>query len=183
MAFYRHYQCPDCNGVFKYLHTLSDEPPPDRCDLCGSWMSDEEPVFVPQAPAVRGVSASTKAVDDVYEGMVDASKVRTELMAEMGGGSASDYNHTVITNMRSNAKEGETSFVPPPSNPVTQAMAAAPNLTGHQASAMAFTEANRYGVGAYAGEGARQAVRAQHNRQVSELVGRGTMGSYAGGRK
>lgn len=181
MAFYRHYQCPDCGGTFKHMHTLSDEPPPDRCGLCGNWMSDEPPpVFVPQAPYVK--SGAAKAVDDVYEGMVDASKARTELMAQMTGGSASDYNHTVITNLR-DAREGETNYVPPPPNPVSQAMAAQPNLTGHQASAMAFAEANRYGVGAYAGEGARQAVRSQHSRQVAELVSAGNMGSYAGGKK
>jgi hypothetical protein len=179
MAFNRFYRCPDCEGTFKFMHVLQDDPPPDRCELCGSWMNLDippEPVFVPQAPAVR--SGKAKAVDDVYYGMEDSSRLRAEMMAQVGGGSASDYAHTHITNMKDNSREGDIAYVPPPPNPVTQMMAAAPQVTGHQANAMAFAEANRHGVGAYAGEGARKAVVSQHHQQVASLVGAGRIGSY-----
>jgi len=115
MAFFRNYQCPECNGVFRFLHHPSDAPPPDRCQLCAAWMLDTpEPVFVPQAPGIGTLQA--KSHDDVYRAMEDASEARTHLMAQYGGGSASDYNHTKITDMHDNTREGDISakYAPPP---------------------------------------------------------------------
>lgn len=181
MAFNRFYKCPDCNGTFKFMHVLLNDPPPDRCELCGSWMNMDrppEPVFVPQAPAVKGKVAA--AVDEVYRGTEDASRLRAEMMAQLGGGSASDYAHTHITNMRDNQKPGDIAYVAPPPNPVSQIMAANPGVTGHQQNAMAFAEANRVGIGAYAGEKARQATVAQHRQQMQAIVGAGQLASYSG---
>src|SRR5215469_11321569 len=112
MAFFRHYQCPDCGGVFKFLHVLSDSPPPDECELCGAWMIvtfegveffTPKPVFVPQAPAIGTHKGSSP--DQLYRQMEQASADRTEDMAALGGGSASDYAHTKITDMIDNAHE------------------------------------------------------------------------------
>ena len=122
MARFRFWKCPDCGGTFRHLHHPDDEPAPDRCALCGSWMSDAEPSFVPQAPAV-GNSARVKAVDDVYYGMEDASRVRAEQMAEMTpGASASDFNHTLVTNLRDRQRPGDIAAMPAPPSPVTQQM-------------------------------------------------------------
>ena len=139
-------------------------------------MVDVETTFIPQAPAVR--SGVAQAVDDVYRGTEESSNLRAEMMAQLGGGDASDYAHTRITNLKDNQREGDTAFVPPPPNPVSQAMAALPNLAGHQATAQAFAEANRYGPGAYAGENARQAVVSQHRQQVAAVVGSGRIATY-----
>jgi hypothetical protein len=110
--------------------------------------------------------------------MEDSSRLRAEMMAQVSGGSASDYAHTHITNMKDGQRQGDTAYVPPPPNPVTQVMAATPQMTGHQANAMAFAEANRHGIGAYAGEGTRQAVVSQHHKQVAAVVGAGRIASY-----
>lgn len=179
MAKYLHYKCPDCDGVFRDLQVRADDPPPDRCPLCNSWVSDTAPpeeVFVPQAPAVR--SAISRAVDDVYRGTEDASVLRTEMMAQLGGGSASDYNHTKITNLRDHQRPGDVAYVPPPPNPVSELMRTNPNVGGHTQQAQQFAEANRYGVGAYAGEKARQATVSQHRAQLQSIVGAGTLARY-----
>jgi hypothetical protein len=182
MAKFVHYQCPDCRGTFKHLHHPSDAPPPDRCPLCGSWVSDAEPpqeVFVPQAPAVHGASAKAKAVDDVYYGMEDASVARTHMMAEAAGGSASDYDHTKITNLR-NTKEGEIAAVPAAPNPVSTLMQQTPQTTGHQhnITAQGYAAATTSGIGAYAGERTRQQLTKQHHDNVRQLVGGATMGVH-----
>jgi len=181
MAKYRSWKCPDCRGTFRDLQVLLDDPPPDRCPLCGSWVSTDPPeeVFVPSAPAVHGLSAKAKAADDVYYGMEDASALRTQMMAEAGGGSASDYDHTRITNLRTGLKEGEIAAVPPPPNPVSAVMQQT-QLTGHQTNvtAQAFAAATTHGIGAYAGERARQAITSQHQQQVQAVVGAGRLGPH-----
>jgi hypothetical protein len=180
MAKYQPYRCPDCAEIFRHLHLLADlSDLPDRCPLCGAWVSDDEPpetVFVPQAPAVR--SALSQSVDDVYRGMEEGSQFRTEQMAAMAGGSASDYAHTKITNLNDRQKEGDIAAPPAPPSPVTQMMAATPGATGYQQNAQAFAEANRYGIGAYAGERTRQATVSQHHQQLRAVVESGRVGTY-----
>ena len=85
MAKFVHYKCPDCGGVFRHLHTLSDEPPPDRCSLCHAWMNEDEPpeaVFVPQAPGIRK-SAYARSVDATYRATEAASIERADEAAAM----------------------------------------------------------------------------------------------------
>ena len=75
MARFIHYRCPDCDRVFRHLHHPSDAPPPDRCPLCGAWVSGEEPpqpVFVPQAPLIRE-NAYAKSIDSVFRANEAAS--------------------------------------------------------------------------------------------------------------
>lgn len=185
MAKYKPYRCPDCEQVFRHMHLLSDlSDLPDRCPLCDSWVSTEQPpeeVYVPQAPAVHGTgtqSAKTKAADDVYYGMEDASKLRAQMMADAGGGSASDYAHTQITNIRTG--EGVVAAMPPQQSDVTRMMAQTQGVTGnaYQQNAMAYAEATRYGPGAYAGERTRNAVTQQHQQQLRAVVGAGTIGTH-----
>lgn len=173
----RNYRCPDCTRVFEHSWYNSDEEFPDRCPLCGSWVSGDEPpteVFVPRAPYVK-TSETAKAVDDVYHGLEDGSKLRAEMMAQAAGGSASDFAHTQITNIRTG--QGVVAAMPPPQNDVSQMMTATPGITGHQQNAIAFAEANRHGVGAFAGERARQATVAQHRQQLNAIIGAGQLAS------
>src|SRR5215831_18955197 len=119
MAFFRHYQCPVCDGVFKFLHVLSDSPPPDACELChASMIDDSEPVFVPQAPRIGTYKGNTP--DQLYRQMEQASADRTEDMAALGGGSASDYAYTKITDMADTVHEGESSAKYSPSQDYVQ---------------------------------------------------------------
>jgi hypothetical protein len=84
MARYQAYKCPECEGVFRHFHHPDDSPPPDRCVLCGAWVSEgapPEPVFVPQAPGIRK-SDYVKSVDQVYRTYEDASIQRAEDAAD-----------------------------------------------------------------------------------------------------
>ena len=181
MAKPQNYYCSACRGTFRWLHLLADKSDlPDFCELCGAQVEKPEPIFVPQAPAVHGMSAKAKAADDVYYGMEDASALRTQMMADAAGGTASDYDHTRITNLRTGLREGETAAVPPTSNPVSAAMQQTPQATGHQhnVTAQAFAAATTHGIGAYAGERARQAITSQHQQQVQAVVGGGRLATH-----
>jgi hypothetical protein len=114
MAVFRSYKCPDCNGVFRYLHHPNDAPPPDACELCHASMVGEGPVFVPQAPRIG--TQLGKGQDQVYRQMERSSEARMEMMAQHGGGSASDYSHTKITDLHDNQREGDVAakYSPPP---------------------------------------------------------------------
>ena len=78
------YICPDCGGKFVHVHHLSDLTPPDRCELCGAWMSEDEPpqeVFEPQAPAIKS-SDYAKSVDQSYRAMEEQSAARADEAAD-----------------------------------------------------------------------------------------------------
>lgn len=176
MARYRFWRCPDCDGTFKHLHHPDDSPPPDRCQLCGAWMSESEPVFVPQAPMV-GNAAKIKAVDDVYYGMEDASKARAELMAQhTPGASASDFSHTLITDMNDRQRPGDAAVKLPVRNPVTEAMAR--GIGGFQSSGGGMMP--EYAALPLTGDATRQNNVAQHRQMAHQLVAAGNMGSYKG---
>jgi hypothetical protein len=134
MARYRTYQCISCEGKFRFLHHPNDAPPPDNCPLCGA-ATDGEPVFSPEAPAVRGVMGI--AGDQIYRAMEAASASRAEMMADIGGGSAADYSHTKITDLKDNQREGDTAYKMP-ANPVQTFMQQnAQAAIGSQAAAVA----------------------------------------------
>lgn len=150
MAKFIFYKCPECEGVFKYLHVLSDAPPPDRCELCHAWMSDTEPpqeVFVPQSPGIRK-NAYARSMDQTYRAMEEQSIGRAEEAASILEDSyraqprdadfesglldqtqreqvAQVRSELKITNMRdpSETRPGDISAIPKianPSSPVTQ---------------------------------------------------------------
>jgi hypothetical protein len=136
MAKFQHYRCPECGGVFKFLHERSDTPPPDRCLLCNAWVSEDEPVFVPQAPRIKK-SPFTKSVDQTYRNMEEASIHRADeaagiLESEYAAQPKDEHDSLVrvmqkeeianlrsdlkITNMRdpSEMREGDTAHIPKP---------------------------------------------------------------------
>jgi hypothetical protein len=138
MAKFQHYKCPECGGVFKFLHERSDTPPPDRCLLCDAWVSEDEPVFVPQAPRIKK-SHYTKSVDQTYRNMESASIERAEeaagiLESEYAAQPKDEHDSLVkvtqreeianlrsdlkITNMRdpSEMREGDTAHIPKPAS-------------------------------------------------------------------
>lgn len=80
MAHYQSYRCPDCQGLFRHMHHPDDSPPPDRCPLCGAWVSEDappEPAFIPQAPGIRK-SAYARSVDQTYRAMEQSSIERAD---------------------------------------------------------------------------------------------------------
>jgi hypothetical protein len=118
MAVYRHYECPDCRGMFRFLHHPNDEPPPSFCPLCGASM-DAEPAFVPTAPHVA--KSIGKTADTVYRQMEAASTDHAEMAAAIGGGSASDYTANAITDMADSLRPGDVA-AKIASNPVSRHM-------------------------------------------------------------
>jgi len=176
MARYRHWRCPDCEGTFRFLHHPDDAPPPDRCLLCGAWMSESEPAFVPEAPAIKN-SAKVKAVDDVYYAMEDASAARTEDMAAMVPcASASDFNHTKITDMRDHQRTGDIAYKPPPPSPVTEQMEFLRQRGGNVGFAGSGIPNYAPGI-PLTGDAARQAANMQHHSRVQSIVSK-PLGAY-----
>lgn len=95
MPVMRTYECPDCEGRFRFLHMTRNEPPPAACELCGADMGGApEPALA--APAIGG-SPIARSVDKIWN---DASK-------------------NGVSNMRDGLREGDTAGVRV-SNPVTQ---------------------------------------------------------------
>jgi hypothetical protein len=83
-------------------------------------MLEPEPVFVPAAPRIGTQNAQRP--DLLYRQMETASEARMELMAEHGGGSASDYSHTKITNLSDSRYPGDTAAIIRPQNEVQRFM-------------------------------------------------------------
>lgn len=139
-------------------------------------MSDAEPAFTPQAPAVRN-AAKVKAIDDVYYGLEDASKDRTELMAQASpGASVSDFKHTLITDMNDRQKPGDIAWKGIPSSPVTDLMQK--GIGGFQGDAAGYAAAAHQGATPHAGNRAREATVAAHHQVSRQLVAAGNIGTY-----
>lgn len=104
MAIYKDYRCPDCKGTFTFLHHPNNEPPPDHCHLCGSYMGEAPE----QAPTVINIAtAKGKVGDKLYRQMEAATEARIEAAAEMTGGDKSDFAHMKMTDMKDNQREGD----------------------------------------------------------------------------
>lgn len=199
MAVFRAYRCPDCGGIFKFLHHPSDAPPPDQCQLCHAWMRDDvpEPVFVPQAPGIRK-SLIVKSMDQTYRAMESASIERAQEAADMAGVPVSEMSHLKITDLKdpSNMRAGDISAVTPPAgtgagqnqvahmmqqmgnnigggfNPLNVAGSAVP---GQMLAAQAHS-----GDAPHAGEAIRSTVGSTHRDRAWAMQQRGQMGSYRG---
>ena len=105
MPVIRTYQCPDCQGTFEHLHDHYDDPPPLVCDLCGGDMRDTQP----ELAAPHLAKSIGKVADNVYRGMEQAAQNRAEMAAEALGENVSEMGAMKITNMRDDARAGETS--------------------------------------------------------------------------
>jgi len=173
MAKFRFWRCPDCGGTFKHLHHPSDAPPPDRCALCGAWMSDAEPTFVPQAPGIRN-GAKVRAVEDVYYAMEDGSKARAEAAAQiLPGVSASDLTHMHITNSTPNLINSN--------NEVAQRMAAMQGVglpTGFGGGVGGGHNLPQYSHIPQGGLGIQSSIIQQHFQNARQVMSEGNMGSY-----
>lgn len=146
MAIYRTYNCPDCNGVFDFLHHPNDEPPPSYCPLCGSYVGPEKKrkkkrlnqVARIMSPNRRGIvrsgETSTRAKlmnrsgEQVYRQMESSSEQRMQQAANMLGVDTKTLTHMKTTNMKDNVRVGETSYIPPSTTPASQ-------IRGHEIKA------------------------------------------------
>ena len=178
------YKCPDCSGTFDFLHHPSDEPPPERCELCGSYMGDNPP----KAPNIFKLSVGTakgKNPDKIYRQMEKGSEERVQAAVEMAGGSSSDYSNLKITDLKDARHEGE---IAAPST--TEAMKRlsynvmgrniAPEMQNPQAKA--FADATTSGPNALATRGMITDLQTSGRARANEnrLTAAGNMGVYKG---
>ena len=140
-------------------------------------MIGPEPVFVPQAPGI-GTQQGARP-EEVYRQMEAASEARTELMAQHGGGSASDYSHTKITNLSDSRYPGDAAAILPPQNQVRQFAAQHPTMGGGYTplaggTGVEYAERTRSGPYPYAGAMSSDQVRSMHQtmRRKIEWEGR-----------
>lgn len=145
------YRCPEmsCRKTFAWD---SQAEPPTLCPHCGYRYAerDEKIVYMPNF-----LSDKSKSIEKVARGVMDGSEKRAELAAEMAGVPVSEMASLKVTNLNDGRhSEFATKDV---SNPVTQAMQAAPGLTGFQANGAAFAAGTSQGP--YARAGANIATR------------------------
>jgi len=174
MPVIRTYQCPDCEGCFDHMHLRSVDEPPAHCVLCGSNMTGASP----QLSAPHIARSIGKVADNVYRSMEDSSAHRAELAAEALGESVSEMGAMRITNMRDDARAGETSVMAAPT-PVTQFMNQT-GLGGHVNSMAAQDYARSTQVGPYAGAGmnALDNVKRNHAAAAASAVAAGNLGKH-----
>jgi len=156
------YRCPDmaCRKTFPWD---SAEDPPTLCPHCGYCYAerDDKIVYMPNI-----LSDKTKSIEAVARGVMDGSEKRAELAAEIAGVPVSDMSALKVTNLNDGRQsEFATKDV---SNPVTQVMAQAPNLTGFQQNGAAFAAGTR--VGPHPFKGARTAVGMSRLHQVHKQI-------------
>lgn len=179
MASYksRSYQCPDCEGTFSFLHTVTDgveEPPPSYCALCGSYVGAEATALPSN---FRVGSTRAKSSDRTYRAMEDASDARAQMMADQTGLDKSEFSHTKITNLRDNLRQGDQAAKLPP-NPVSQMMDATPNRTGmmQNAAAVGYAQATQVGPGAGRhGHSTRTMLQASHSQRSAHVAAEGRL--------
>lgn len=162
------YRCPDmsCRKTFPWDST---DDPPTCCPHCGYSYAerDDNVVYMPNI-----LSDKTKSIESVARGVMDGSEKRAELAAEMAGVSVSDMASLKVTNLNDGRhSEFATKDV---SNPVTDAMKAAPGITGYQQNGAAFAAGTSQGPYARAGAkiATQMTVQHQHHKHTLATSGR-----------
>ncbi len=177
------YKCPDCSGQFDFLHHPSDEPPPERCELCGSFMGDEPekaPVLYLKIGTAKG-----KGPDKIYRQMEKGSEERVAAAVEMGGGDASDYSNLKITDLKDARHEGEIaapSTTQAQKNLSYEVMGRKIGPEMQSPNAKAFAEQTTTGPNALATRGMITDLQNSGRARANEhrLTAAGNMGSYKG---
>lgn len=154
-------KCPDCSG--KFAHDAL-KPFPRYCPLCksdqGAPRADDDVVM----PFIR--SNKTGATDRVYREMEKGSEIRAQVAAEQLGIPASEMSALKITDMNDrNDCEIAAKALPP--NPVSDMMAAAPNVTGFRGGeGVEYSGAVQAGKFPNMGARMRTAIQNNHSETV-----------------
>lgn len=78
------YRCPDCSGLFTHTYRSDDPAFPERCPLCNSWVSEDEPpaeVFEAPAPMIKK-NTFGKSEEQTYRAVSEASVARANDAAD-----------------------------------------------------------------------------------------------------
>lgn len=161
----KRYQCPECEAQFRYDHHPSIEADPVRhCPRCGFSIAEE---FEPALVAPHIATHHGKSVDTLYKEMELGAEFRAQQAQEQHGLDTQAANAMKLTDMRDDARYGETSDVPV-ANPVTQVMdQAPPNTFGFQgANGLQYSTSVAEGPFPNAGARAQAALRRHHAANI-----------------
>lgn len=167
MAVTKDLRCPSCAGIFPWLF-MNAQDTPKFCPLCGFNVENDEPDAMPSAPHIDD-SAIKKAVDQTYRATEEGSQHRAHMAREMGA-DQSEADSLKITNMRDNAKQGETSDIPVV-NDVSRQMdmlnSIRPGSVGFHGNGAAYGDNVTQGPFPNAGARAQQSLRKHHANYTS----------------
>lgn len=184
---YKTYQCPDCEGTFRFFHHPADEPPPSFCPLCGADVSGKKKKrrlkrgewgALPDKKPPGHRSVVSKSVDSVYRGMEAASEERIRQAAELLGEDPRNLSAMKMTNMKDNLREGDFSAMqsttPSTATQITGTPMGQVNFQDKTA-AVEFAKSVGQGVHPYAGNKAREMVGSAHQMRAQRLVSAGRL--------
>ncbi len=167
-------KCPYCKKKIKWL---VDEPYPDDCPACGTYVGHDradDDVVMPNI-----LHFSTRCSDGVYKAIEKASENRVYEAAEMAGCSASEMSSLKITNMKDSMREGDIAAMPIV-NDVTRQMDAIramnPNASVGFGDGLGFSSTVATGPVPNAGARFQRAVNESHPSMVGRQVGRDESG-------
>lgn len=181
----RSYACPDNGCRFDYLHTVEngvEEPCPRYCPKCGADCEDDnEPI--PMFGKVGRVQNQTR--DKVYRGMEKASEERVQQAVDEFGGTAADYSGIKMTNMGDSTKEGDVSYIAPPSQTAAVMRGGVAPVSGNDVaalrkSAMGGVPMGLTGRPPSAGTMMLDKLRPGHNMQAARMSKAGEIARYSG---
>lgn len=113
MALHRNYRCPYCQSYFWVTLQGRNDPPPDDCPICrNTGTAPELPPkqFTAGAPAL--LKGAAKNVDTMYRQMEEGAQFRADMAQEKFGLDSESANELKLTDMRDDARAGETSVKP-----------------------------------------------------------------------
>lgn len=125
MGRLRTYECPACDSKFEVYCHRTDEAAPRFCPTCGYDTLKQDISLA--APYLA--TGAAKNADGVVRAMEEGADWRARKAAESFGATTAEANGLKLTNLRDNARAGETAAIPVV-NDVTRHMAATADLQG-----------------------------------------------------
>jgi hypothetical protein len=154
-------RCPVCRQKFPWdpLQGFPEFCPNEGCESRIAHDRADDDIVL---PFVRN-HGFTKSVDDVYRKMEEGSITRAQIAAQITGSTEAEMSSLKITDLNDHQRPGDLA-AKLPSNPVSDLMAAAPQVSGFQ-PAMGLQFSQQTGVGPQPNRGAqmRSALHSQHS--------------------
>ncbi len=155
-------KCSVCRGTYPWN---TKKKWPKFCPLCSADMSNDRADDDIVMPFYRN-HGYTKAVDDVYRQMEAGSITRSEIAASMVNCPVSEMSGLKITDLNDHQKPGDLA-AKLPSNPVSELMAAAPNIGQGFDPGMGLEFSRATGQGPHPSAGARMRTVLQNQHSAS----------------
>lgn len=155
MGRLRTFECPSCAGRFEQYVHRADEPPPRFCGQCGF----DSLTLDASLASPHIATGAAKNVDGVHRAMEEGAEWRANKVQESFGGTTAEGNNLKLTDMRDNARAGETAAVPVV-NDVTRMMATVQSQGGPRVGHVSADQALQYSGQVMAGPTPNAGVRA-----------------------